>query len=67
MLANTKTRNKTKFNRIPKFEDEEDILIAENRLKNSESMKNRVPFEKVMQKFNITQQEIDTAEEVELV
>ena len=67
MVSNNKTRNKTKFSHIPKFEDEEDILVAEKRLQNSESMKNRVPFEKVMQKFNITQQEIDTAEEVELV
>ncbi len=66
MIANTKIRKKTKINNIDEFEDEEDILLAEKRLKNSESMKNRIPFEKVLEKFNITQQEIDDAEEVEL-
>ena len=66
MIANTKIRKKTKINHIDEMEDEEDILIAEKRLKNFESMKNRIPFEKVLEKFNITQQEIDNAEEVEL-
>ena len=66
MVANVKTRKKIKINNIDELEDEEDILIAEKRLKNFESMKNRIPFEKVLEKFNITQQEIDNAEEVEL-
>ena len=67
MIANVKTRTKTKISRIEKIENEADILLAEQRLKNPESMKNQVPFEKVLEKFNITQQEIDNAEEVEFV
>ena len=50
---------------LVKSEDDEDILTAEKRLENPESMKNRIPFEKVLEKFNITQQEIDNAEEIE--
>ena len=51
---------------LANFENDEDILTAEKRLENPESMNNRIPFEKVLEKFNITQQEIDKAEEVEL-
>jgi len=66
MAAIVKTRKKIKLN-ADKFENDADILLAENRIKNSESMKKRIPFEQVLDKFNITQQEINNAEEVEFV
>lgn len=66
MAAIVKTRKKIKLN-ADKFENDSDILLAENRIKNSESMKKRIPFEQVLDKFNITQQEINNAEEVEFV
>lgn len=67
MLANIKQNDNFKSKRVDKSEDEEDILIAEQRLKNPEALKNRVPFEKVLEKFNISQKEIDTAADVEFI
>ena len=52
---------------IEKIENSLDIALAEQRLKGPAAMKNRVPFERVLNRFKISQQDIDSASEVEFV
>ena len=52
---------------IEKIENSLDIALAEQRLKDPAAMKKRVPFERVLNRFKISQQDIDSASEVEFV
>ena len=67
MFATVEQRENFKSKINDKFEDDADILIAEQRLKNPIKKENLIPFEKVLEKFNISQKEIENAEEVEFV
>ena len=65
MFATIEQHENFKSKRTDRFEEDADILIAEQRLKNPIEKENLIPFEKVLAKFNISQKEIDNVEEVE--